>query len=330
MKRSIAKGLIFAVGPVLAVAMTASSVSAGWGSHGSGSSGGSSGYYSSGGSSGSHHSSGGSSGSYYSSGGSSGHHSGLFSHLHQKIHRLKSALHHHSSGGYNSSGGSSGTHYKVYGSSGGSSGGSCGSVYMRRMSPAIQVEKPETEEQPATEAPEEDSSARLEVKLPAQARVFVNGKPTSTPGEIRRYVSRNLKPNTTYTYEVRAELDQGDEVLELSQVVELRAGADESIAFDFGSTDELVTSLTLNVPEDAMVTLGGASTKASGAVRQFLTRQLKNGQVWQDYAIVVSVNREGRTITQEKTINLKAGDEKEIDFDFASISDSAQLASARK
>ena len=82
MKRSIAKGLIFAVGPVLAVAMTASSVSAGWGSHGSGSSGGSSGYYSSGGSSGSHHSSGGSSGSYYSSGGSSGHHSGLFSHLH--------------------------------------------------------------------------------------------------------------------------------------------------------------------------------------------------------------------------------------------------------
>ena len=261
MKRSIAKVLIFAVGPVLAVAMTASSVSAGWGSHGSGSSGGSSGYYSSGGSSGSHHSSGGSSGSYYSSGGSSGHHSGLFSHLHQKIHRLKSALHHHSSGGYNSSGGSSGTHYKVYGSS----GGSCGSVYIRRMSPAIQLEKPETQEHPATEAPAEDSSARLEVKLPAQARVFVNGKPTSTPGEIRRYVSRNLKPNTTYTYEVRAELDQGDEVLELSQVVELRAGADESIAFDFGSTDELVTSLTLNVPEDAMVTLGGASTKAAGA-----------------------------------------------------------------
>lgn len=171
--------------------------------------------------------------------------------------------------------------------------------------------------------------AHLEVSLPEDAKVYVNDKPTSTPGDVRRYISRNLKPGTTYTYEVRAEVEREGELYQQTQVVELEAGLEKSIAFDFSASEIPVTTLTLNVPEDANVLLGGAATKARGTVREYSTSQLKSGQVWQDYTIVVQVERDGKTITQEKAIDLQGGVSQELDFDF-DVVDPARLASIQK
>jgi len=197
---------------------------------------------------------------------------------------------------------------------------------MSPAAPTNRVQKVEIQD----EAAGNDTSASLEVKLPSDAKVFVNDRLTSTPGEVRRYVSRNLKLDTTYTYEVRAELERDGEILELTQTVELRAGTQESIEFDFEESEPVLTTLTLNVPEDARVTLGGAETRASGDVREFSTNQLKSGQVWRDYVVVVSIERDGQTVTQEKMINLKAGDVQELDFEFDSQASSTQLASFSK
>ncbi len=45
-----------------------------------------------------------------------------------------------------------------------------------------------------------DDSAMLTVSVPADARVFVNGHATTSTGETRTYISRNLRPGATYTY----------------------------------------------------------------------------------------------------------------------------------
>src|SRR5437870_11396086 len=47
----------------------------------------------------------------------------------------------------------------------------------------------------------------LVVEVPAEAKIYVNDRLTTTPGAIREYVSRNLVRGYNYTYEVRAEME---------------------------------------------------------------------------------------------------------------------------
>ena len=41
----------------------------------------------------------------------------------------------------------------------------------------------------------------------SNAKVFVNGKATTSTGRVREYVSRGLKAGSQYKFEIRAELD---------------------------------------------------------------------------------------------------------------------------
>jgi uncharacterized protein (TIGR03000 family) len=82
------------------------------------------------------------------------------------------------------------------------------------------------------------------------------------------------------------------------------------------------TRLTLRVPAEATVTLAGVNTKQTGEVRQFTTTRLTNGQVWDDYKIVVAMERDGQTLREERTIKLTGGVAQELSINF----DSQQLA----
>jgi uncharacterized protein (TIGR03000 family) len=324
---------------VLAIACMTSDASAGWWHHGS--SGGSSGSWgSSGGSSGGHAwgSSGGSSGytrSWGSSGGSSGGHAwgssggssgGLFRH-----HRF-----HGSSGGWGSSGGGSSGHYHGGSSGGGSSGGNMHHAPMESGKPATEAPADPSTPAPAPPAPGEapapakETSLRnvdgmLALEVPTDAKIFVNGKETSSTGEIRQYISRNLQPGYNYTYEVRAEIVRDGKLVEEVKTIDLKAGEVAKVAFHLAPTNRIETSLTVRVPANAKVYLAGNPTKATGATRVFRTTSLTGGSRWTDYTIKVEIEKEGRTITREETISLGAGETKELTFDF----DSEKVADAR-
>jgi uncharacterized protein (TIGR03000 family) len=158
--------------------------------------------------------------------------------------------------------------------------------------------------------------ARLRLRLPEDAVVFVNGRKTKTTGELRSYVSRDLLANRTYTYEVKAVVTRDGEQRVQTKVVDLTAGIDKLVGFDFDGSSELLTSLSLNVPEDAKVVLGGSETGASGSFRYFSTKALSQGQVWSGYAVVVSVVRDGKEVSQRQVIDLAAGESRQLDFDF--------------
>lgn len=290
----------------LATTFIASTANAGWFWHGS--SGGSSG-----GSWGGYGSSGGSWGGYGSSGGSWGSYGGWHHHRH-----------HHYRGSYGSSGGSSGGYYGSSGGWYGSSGGSSGGVIYRPMGPEVDV--PPADVRPIPEATPPANQGTLKVDVPEDALVYVNGMLTKSVGAQRNYVSRGLRSGFQYKYEIRAEAIRDGKKMEETKIVQMKAGDSLSLAFNnLLASESPETKLTLNIPANARVTLGGNPTTGEGTVRVFTTSKLGTDKEWSNYIVKVEVERDGRMIAQEKTVTLKAGDNHTLTFDF----DATQVADAR-
>lgn len=79
------------------------------------------------------------------------------------------------------------------------------------------------------------------------------------------------------------------------------------------------TRLTLHVPEDAKVNLAGVQTKQIGETRQFSTTRLAPGQSWNEYKVVVEVERDGRTLSEERVITLRGGEAQELSIDLDAV-----------
>jgi len=96
---------------------------------------------------------------------------------------------------------------------------------------------------PQTSLPIQGTSALMAIRVPAEAKVFINGLPTKSTGVFRQYVSHGLKPGHTYKYEVRAEITRQGRTVESTRTVFLTAGARQAVALDFdaASTDRLAT-----------------------------------------------------------------------------------------
>jgi uncharacterized protein (TIGR03000 family) len=156
----------------------------------------------------------------------------------------------------------------------------------------------------------------LTVVLPEDAQLYVNGYRTRSTGPVRVFRSTSLAQGREYPYELRAVVQRDGEVMSESKTVRLTGGGQQDVAFEFDATGDVPTRLTITVPEDAQVQLGGVDTATEGSVRTYSTSRLKPGQRWENYTIKVSVDRDGRTVTQERTIELVGGERYELAFDF--------------
>src|SRR5256885_3262657 len=140
----------------------------------------------------------------------------------------------------------------------------------------------------------------LAVNVPDDAKIYVNGQATSSTGENRQYVSRDLQSGYNYTYEVRAEVVRDGRTVEQVKKIDVRAGETARVAFDFPAGSAAETSLTVHVPSDAKVFLAGNPTKAGGETRVFRTDRLTGGKAWDNYTVRVELERGGRTIAKEE------------------------------
>ena len=154
----------------------------------------------------------------------------------------------------------------------------------------------------------------LMVSLPSNAKVFVNDNATKSTGSYRRYAAKELAVGKAYEYTVRAEIERNGQVIEETKTAIVQGGNITRLSFDL--VEQVETSLTLQVPEDAKVILSGTETKASGQTRKFATSKIKKGAKWSDYKVQVVVNRNGKTITREKDVTLHGGDQLNLAFDF--------------
>ena len=287
---------------------------------------GSSGSYGSYGSSGSYASYG-SSGSYasYGSAGSHGSHGGLFARMRARHAARHAARSSHGSSGSYASYGSSGS-YGSYGSHGVvtySSSGSSGSYGSAVPAEAEYAPADEAPAEPESADPPADNSAEINVKLPENAIVRVNGAPTKSEGAKRSYVSKGLQPGRTYSYKLSVEFDHDGEKVVKEKTVRMRAG--DRVNLSFGSEDSeqvatkdepVKTALNVKVPADARVFLSGAATKQTGEERSFVTQQLAAGEQWEGYTVRVEVEQDGKTLVQERTLKVEGGESYELAFDF--------------
>ncbi|MEX2168762.1 MAG: TIGR03000 domain-containing protein [Pirellulales bacterium] len=293
----------------LTVALAGVEASAFWGSHGSW---GSYGSYGSHGSYGGH----GSYGSHGSWGSHGGRRVGLFARIRAR---------HHGSHGSHGSYGSHGSHggyavaYASHGSYGGHSShgshGGGGVIYdSYDDDSAVEVEAG----MPATDEPTPAEGAGvLRVIVPADAKVFVNDQLTKATGTERQFVSRGLRGDRQYSYRVRVEFEQDGQPVTKTETTVLTAGSNELLAFDTQpSAEQIATTLKLQVPTAAKVTLAGAETKQTGAEREFVTTKLAKGQAWDNYQIRVEMEVDGKLVSQDRTITLRGGESQEIAFDF--------------
>ena len=86
-------------------------------------------------------------------------------------------------------------------------------------------------------APAPGGSALLQVRLPADARLIVNDRPTRSTGELRRYRSRGLQPGVSYGYELRAEVTRDGRTISETKVVSLAADETAEVHFTFDGTE---------------------------------------------------------------------------------------------
>lgn len=91
----------------------------------------------------------------------------------------------------------------------------------------------------------DDTSMRdraiLNVRVPAVARVFENGREKIGAGSARRYVAVGLEPGKRYRYEVRAELIRNDQKLSQTKVILVRGGQNVDLVFNFDADASLLS-----------------------------------------------------------------------------------------
>jgi len=213
----------------------------------------------------------------------------------------------------------------------------------------------------------------LEIQVPADAKVTINGYVTTSTGTTRKFETAPVSIDGEYTFEIVTEVTRDGKLLTRKQSIDARSGTANMIAFnDFpaapntsaiaaddsaNDAEEVVgeettevakeesneeksatvkvskpviekpeeageeeaskeenpeTTLTLIVPADAKLLLGGNEIESEGEVRIFQTNELSKGDAWKKYQIEVISGEE----SQKKTISLKAGESKSITFEF--------------
>jgi len=85
--------------------------------------------------------------------------------------------------------------------------------------------------------PANDSAVRgraiMAVRLPADAKLYENDRPTQNTGVVRRYEATGLRAGTNYRYVMRAEVVRDGRTLSQEKVILVRAGEQAELAFDF-------------------------------------------------------------------------------------------------
>ena len=74
-------------------------------------------------------------------------------------------------------------------------------------------------------------------------------------------------------------------------------------------------SLVIDVPADAKIYVNGYKTNTQGSHRSYRSAGLLPGQMY-SYEVRAIVEREGKEITQQKTVSLRGGEAHKLSFDF--------------
>src|SRR5262249_21452640 len=100
-----------------------------------------------------------------------------------------------------------------------------------RLKPVAEPRPPEPAPKEPSPAPEGQEQAYLEIRVPADADVWLDGHKSSQIGSERKFVNPPLKRGSTYAYDVRARWTVDGLPVEQTRKVEVRAGERSRVNF---------------------------------------------------------------------------------------------------
>jgi uncharacterized protein (TIGR03000 family) len=154
--------------------------------------------------------------------------------------------------------------------------------------------------------------AEVQVQLPADAKLYVEGQAVDLSTGNRKLVSPNLEPGRDYVYTVKAEAVRDGKTVSQTRQVRVRAGHLSQV--DFGQLEEAAAArLTVRMPVDAKLFVDDVLSSLTGKTRSFETPKLEPGQTYA-YTLRMEADRDGRTVSESKRVRLAAGKEVTVDF----------------
>jgi uncharacterized protein (TIGR03000 family) len=84
---------------------------------------------------------------------------------------------------------------------------------------------------------DEDARAILSIQVPANAELWLEGRPTTQTGASRRFRTPSLTPGADYDYHVRARWSEWDLVMDQTRRVTIRGGVQTTVDFTHPAAD---------------------------------------------------------------------------------------------
>ncbi len=203
--------------------------------------------------------------------------------------------------------------------------GCCGGVVVQPVyaapvapAPAPAADKPKTGALP--------TQATVVVKLPADARLYVDGELASLTSDTRTFTTPQIQRDRDYFYTIRAETTRDGQTVARSERITVRAGLMSRV--DFGdlmgaaiksgpeSAAPTPARITVQLPEDARLYVDDVAAPLTSATRSFETPNLEPGRAY-TYTIKAEVVRNGQTRTDSRRVEFQAG--KAVTVDFAGL-----------
>jgi len=176
------------------------------------------------------------------------------------------------------------------------------------------------------------NEAKVSVRLPADARLYVDGKEINNKNRATRaFFTPRLERNQEYFYTVKAEVTRNGQTVAEDKRVMVRAGQVSSV--DFGDMSNTVARsvtpgaipaptavvaaaparITVTLPADAKLFVDNVACNLTSGTRSFDTPKLEPGRTY-SYVLKAEVERDGKMRTDERRVVFQAGKQVAVDF----------------
>ncbi len=171
------------------------------------------------------------------------------------------------------------------------------------------------------------NSLLLNVRVPADAVVYINGQRSGQTGTMRTFSTSDLEPGLNYTYEIRAEIPDGDKMITKTETVYATPGKMKDVTLLPKRSDRDVAknaptssrgTLALHVPAESRVYVNGQLMRSTGATRMFSATLPQATSRAAEYDVRVELEQNGQTFVREETVRLAAGGKRDVTIDFGS------------
>ena len=122
----------------------------------------------------------------------------------------------------------------AHGSGGGSSWGSGGGWRSRRVTASAPITRSQSYYYAPAETSPVNNTVTLNLTVPADAKIWIEGSPTAVGGSLRQFVSPPIQPGHDYTYHIQVSWTQDGREVTSKREFPVHAGDVINLSFPVG------------------------------------------------------------------------------------------------